>query len=56
MSTRFARSIREAFPHERFAAIEIGPRRSRWSGDTVVVVAAVIGIVAVVLMAAAGWL
>jgi hypothetical protein len=55
MSTRFARSIREAFPHERFAAIEIGRRHPRFSGDTAVVVAAVLGIVAVVLMAAAGW-
>jgi len=55
MSAKFARTLKEAFPSERFAAIEIGPRRSRWSGDTVVVVAAVLGIVAVVLMAAAGW-
>ena len=55
MSTRFARTIREAFPHERFAAIEIGRKHPRISGDTVVVVAAVLGIVAVVLMASWGW-
>jgi hypothetical protein len=55
MSQRFPRSLRQAFSHERYAAASIGPRRSRWSGDTVVVVAAVLGIVAVVLMASWGW-
>jgi hypothetical protein len=32
MSTRFARSTREAFPHERFCAVEIyrQPLLSRW--------------------------
>lgn len=30
---RFARTIREAFPAERFAAIEITPRRRRFNPE-----------------------
>lgn len=56
MTVKFARTLKEAFPHERFAAVEIGRRHPRFSADTVVVVAAVLGIVAVVLMASWGWL
>lgn len=56
MSARFHRTLKDAFPSERFAAIEIGRRHARYGADTVVVVAVVVAIVAVVLMASWGWL
>ena len=56
MSSRFARSTREAFPAERYAAIEVAPRRPRITGDRAVVVTLVLGIAAVSLMASWGWL
>lgn len=56
MSARFHRSTREAFPAERYAAIQIFPRRPRISGDKAVACALALGIAAVSLMASWGWL
>lgn len=43
---RFPRTLREAFPSERFCAIEVTPKRS--SGDRFVAVICWIAVVAVV--------
>jgi hypothetical protein len=56
MSQRFPRSLREAFPAERFAAIEASPRRPRITGDRVVVYVMILGIAAISLMASWGWI
>jgi hypothetical protein len=55
MSSRFARSAREAFGHPGHA-IEVTPRRPRITGDRVVVATLVLGIAAISLMASWGWI
>jgi len=54
MSQRFPRSLREAFPADRYAAIEVGRRRHL--GDRAVAVTAVLAIVALAAMGYWGWI